>query len=163
MKQVFELKLELGSCNPVWACFSVWIVFFSPLRHQTLHWSWWGLQRITEQVGLYPEARGPPVGTSSHDVFNTNTVARGSLTSVVWPWQPCISLPSAPPKWTHEAQINIFVFIKIKKKVLFVCISTCQVLYFRIFFCNYCLMHRPGAVWRFAFYCHAFQLMISMH
>lgn len=123
MKQVFELKLELGSCNSAWACFSVWIVFFSPLRHQTLHWSWWGLQRITEQVGLYPEARGPPVGTSSHDVFNTNTVARGSLPSV----SPLSGLDShafhyrVHRRSEHMKRQSIFLFSSRSKKRFCLC------------------------------------------
>lgn len=70
----------LQRCTSLFQCLNCF--FFPPLRDQTLHLSWRGLQRSTKQVGLYPEARGPPVGTSYHDVFNTNTVARGSLPSV---------------------------------------------------------------------------------
>lgn len=81
-----------------------------------------GLRRSTEQVGLYPEAQGPPVGTSYHDVFNTNTVARGSLPSVsplVWPDRHAFHYQGQHQS-EHTERQSIFLFSSRSKKKGFV-------------------------------------------
>lgn len=168
VKEVLEVKLELGSCNAAQACFSVWLVFFPTSTHEK--------NASFVLVGVAAQHRaGGPVPWST-----------GATCWHFIPWclqhkhsSPRFSSLGFPLVWLdrhafhyrvqhqseHTERQSIFLFSSRskKKKVLLECISTCQVLYFRIFFCNYCFMHHPGAVWRSAFCCHAFQLMISMH